>query len=62
MNYIYLVRYITYLVCSIIGGIILAKLIPASNYFLNACWLLEGAILVEILEWKYNAYSIEEEE
>jgi hypothetical protein len=50
----YQLRYLTYLVLSILGGAFLTKFIPTSTTMVNACWLMVGNILYELIEWKYN--------
>lgn len=47
-------KYITYLIVSIIGGAIIAKIIPTTSPMINAVWLMTGNILYELLTWKYE--------
>lgn len=53
-NNMYQLKYFSYVVCSAIGGIIFSKLIPGTDIFTCATWLMAGNALYEILSWKYN--------
>lgn len=50
----YQLRYLTYLILSVVGGCILKKMFAQSDIFVNATWLMTGNVLFELLEWKYN--------
>lgn len=57
----YQLRYLSYLILSVLGGVIFQKILPNVDIFTAASWLMTGNILFEILEWKYNQGEQEDE-
>ena len=57
----YKLKWIVYLIFSLIGGAVFQKFIPGSSLIENSIWFLGCDILYEILEWKYSDYSEEGE-
>jgi hypothetical protein len=50
----YYLRYIMYVIVSMIGGIILTNVMPGTTLIPNACWCVLNSVLFEIIEWKHN--------